>query len=1146
MKNVYKWRIVTNKYLYITDEENNGPFIFNKVTKERTYSNGEPQVDDYGVDEGKIAQIISQVRDASTYETMFNGMVTLAMTDEDASKLHFLDYTNYFNLDSEECVQEAVTPKCEGYEPVFNISAHTIDDTEVTYTFFPERNEQDKTLRYNIDLGIPRGEKGEPGEDGTGCKGDKGDDGKSAVIASADATAYALPSDVTIPEARVVVVPESATTETENQYAFHFSFGLPQGPKGDKGDNGPMGYAGKDAIITDVKATVDPLDYGQKPGATVEVKPVSTTTENQTELVFHFALPSGPQGEAGPQGDPAIIRDAYVDSVVTIDYGAEASATCKTIYISGNTYDLKFDFWIPRGQDGGGGGGEGYIYNIDDPVFIEDAGISVPYGQFNTVYHPGDGYADVTLTIHYPASWGQGGGGTTDIKHRYDSQADSLSEGVNPSLKYGDTPLPLAIASGKRSHAEGIGNNRKNSTFPAEIGGDLPDLYFKITTDSGGEFPSFITPEMFQGSSVDISGHTYTFNFSDVSKDSNTTHFYYDYFTLKNSNNIIVFERTETSGVTIDNLGIHTGFTISLTFTEPNAIGMATHTEGSKCRAIGDYSHAEGLQTEARGVASHAEGIHTFSNGDGSHAEGCANSGNIKADAGGAHAGGYATGGGEIISEDDGAFVGGHASGKDRNGSPAKLESDGNGAFVYGCVYNTTADTDPSCIYANQGAMANGCVLSGANIIACGDGSHAEGYADGSYSEIYAYSSGSYASGYATSGGKLLTESDGSHAEGYAKKGTITASGIGSHAEGFVDGGYIEAGGDGAHAEGCNTIALGDYSHAEGYGYESVLSTGICTLNTTCFDNNDNLTSRSNIMLDTVSLKIVNIIGATFTYSGVTYIIEKADYKYDPEHSHSIFTDVVIKIFGDTGQTTYDLNHVINTDSVVYSVTLNNIKISSNGNAIGRASHTEGGKTLAYSDYSHAEGWETEALGVASHAEGGKTTAGGDYSHSSGFGTIADNDYMFAVGKYNTYHDTNTLFVVGNGSDNENRRNAFYVNNDGNCYASGAYYASSDIRKKDIVSDISLDKAYELVDKCQTIFYTWKNDEEKKQQIGLIAQEVQEYFPELVSEGSDGYLSLDYSKLTVILMSVIKDLTNRVKKLEILEERIKKLEEKDK
>jgi len=102
-------------------------------------------------------------------------------------------------------------------------------------------------------------------------------------------------------------------------------------------------------------------------------------------------------------------------------------------------------------------------------------------------------------------------------------------------------------------------------------------------------------------------------------------------------------------------------------------------------------------------------------------------------------------------------------------------------------------------------------------------------------------------------------------------------------------------------------------------------------------------------------------------------------------------------------------------------------------------------------------------------------------------------------------------------------------------------YAASDKRKKDIIGDIDLEKAYSLLEACQTVTYTWKDDESKKQQIGVIAQEIQQFFPEIVNEDEHGMLSVDYSRLTVILMSVIK---NNIKEMKLLEERIKLLEEK--
>ena len=54
----------------------------------------------------------------------------------------------------------------------------------------------------------------------------------------------------------------------------------------------------------------------------------------------------------------------------------------------------------------------------------------------------------------------------------------------------------------------------------------------------------------------------------------------------------------------------------------------------------------------------------------------------------------------------------------------------------------------------------------------------------------------------------------------------------------------------------------------------------------------------------------------------------------------------------------------------------------------------------------------------------------------------------------------------------------------------GTLYQTSDITKKNIISDLDLDKAYNLIDKCQTIIYTLKDDERNKEQIGVIAQEI--------------------------------------------------------
>ena len=100
--------------------------------------------------------------------------------------------------------------------------------------------------------------------------------------------------------------------------------------------------------------------------------------------------------------------------------------------------------------------------------------------------------------------------------------------------------------------------------------------------------------------------------------------------------------------------------------------------------------------------------------------------------------------------------------------------------------------------------------------------------------------------------------------------------------------------------------------------------------------------------------------------------------------------------------------------------------------ATGAYSHAEGTETQVTSTgtYGHAEGANTKVIGVAAHAEGTYTEATGYASHASGDHTKATADFQTVVGKYNAT-DSNMLFIVGNGTDESNRRNGFTVNKSG-------------------------------------------------------------------------------------------------------------------
>jgi hypothetical protein len=66
--------------------------------------------------------------------------------------------------------------------------------------------------------------------------------------------------------------------------------------------------------------------------------------------------------------------------------------------------------------------------------------------------------------------------------------------------------------------------------------------------------------------------------------------------------------------------------------------------------------------------------------------------------------------------------------------------------------------------------------------------------------------------------------------------------------------------------------------------------------------------------------------------------------------------------------------------------------------------------------------------GKYSHAEGKDTLTIGDNSHVTGVGTIALGQGQFVAGTYNTLSDTGSLFIVGRGTADNNRRDAFKVN----------------------------------------------------------------------------------------------------------------------
>ncbi|HOP06479.1 MAG TPA: tail fiber domain-containing protein [candidate division Zixibacteria bacterium] len=114
----------------------------------------------------------------------------------------------------------------------------------------------------------------------------------------------------------------------------------------------------------------------------------------------------------------------------------------------------------------------------------------------------------------------------------------------------------------------------------------------------------------------------------------------------------------------------------------------------------------------------------------------------------------------------------------------------------------------------------------------------------------------------------------------------------------------------------------------------------------------------------------------------------------------------------------------------------------------------------------------------------------------------------------------------------------------GNICYTGTIGACSDGRYKEAVEDLTgaLDKVTDL----RGVNYRWKTEDypekhfDNEEHVGFIAQEVQQVVPEIVQEHADGTLSVDYGRLTPLLVEAIKELRQENKDLKARIEQLEK------
>ena len=191
---------------------------------------------------------------------------------------------------------------------------------------------------------------------------------------------------------------------------------------------------------------------------------------------------------------------------------------------------------------------------------------------------------------------------------------------------------------------------------------------------------------------------------------------------------------------------------------------------------------------------------------------------------------------------------------------------------------------------------------------------------------------------------------------------------------------------------------------------------------------------------------------------------------------------------------------------------------------------------------------DTDFIGLALKNEGADRKDGVIYW---GDNLGADNlRFMFAEwnGSFITLRDRMIITSYGNVGIGTTSP-AYRLHVVGDVYATGEVYCygwaiCSDQRWKTNIKPIQ--NALDNVLKMQGVTYYWKVDEypdkhfPEGEQIGFIAQEIEKVYPQVVHTDKDGHKSVDYSKLTPVLVEAIKE---QQKIIEELQKAIQQLQE---
>lgn len=168
-------------------------------------------------------------------------------------------------------------------------------------------------------------------------------------------------------------------------------------------------------------------------------------------------------------------------------------------------------------------------------------------------------------------------------------------------------------------------------------------------------------------------------------------------------------------------------------------------------------------------------------------------------------------------------------------------------------------------------------------------------------------------------------------------------------------------------------------------------------------------------------------------------------------------------------------------------------------------------------------GYSTITFAIASETKF-KLTSSALHPQTSGGLTLGTTSYKFG-----------NVYAASIGTSSYRCTYGYFSNS---VYAASGFYESSDERLKRVLNPVKVN--LDDLSKIRKVYYLWKNSDSKDRQLGVIAQDIQKLYPELVDTDKEtGFLSLAYDRLSVLALEAIDVLYKEHKKLK---ERVDELE----